>query len=470
MKEADVGAKGDRLREGSAKQGHRRYEEQMHRPKKKTSGQGEIRRGRLRIKRCKGHLRLKHIKPVFTKFAPTTLREKTARLHSKWLQKEKEGSSYPAGTPSNSEPEGPRISHHVVGLQRGDPHHQPPRKKLTRSGLQGGTRALKLQFHHVGKEKEPPNFWRPAVPSEDLEEVGRVAASLRTSLGGSGSSLEPPGMDKGDEFVATANAVETSDHRGKFKNSQRLRATATTEHDDSTPRRVHTKTPTPSYPAPTESDDSLDPELEVIPNPTQLTTTEDPLSFSVRTAFRSLPHPTVLLTTCLPPYAYRGMTISSLTSVCLAPVPVISFNIRKPSATLAALLRSGHFLIHLLQANENGARIADIFTMGKAGLEAAKFVRGMANFRERRWDVDEIKIKGTEGWVLPWVRGEGVGKVMQCEMLKSKMDIGDHVVVFGKVVGTLGGGEVWQDERFGLSYGGGEYRMPGEGIVIKNRK
>ena len=60
--------------------------------------------------------------------------------------------------------------------------------------------------------------------------------------------------------------------------------------------------------------------------------------------------------------AYHGMTVSSLTTVAMSPVPYITFNVRTPSRTLAAIEETRYFFIHALADNSTGAALANLFT------------------------------------------------------------------------------------------------------------
>ncbi|KAL3489650.1 flavin reductase like domain-containing protein [Aspergillus germanicus] len=69
---------------------------------------------------------------------------------------------------------------------------------------------------------------------------------------------------------------------------------------------------------------------------------------------------------------YRGMTVSSFNTVTLTPQPVISFNVRRPSETLHALLTSGRFLVHLLSPTQETAALARDFARGNHNLALGK--------------------------------------------------------------------------------------------------
>lgn len=115
----------------------------------------------------------------------------------------------------------------------------------------------------------------------------------------------------------------------------------------------------------------------------------DKTAEDVRLALRPLSHPVVLITAQQPPFDVvedtidespmndrqpdrdgsedsakrsRGITVSSFTTVALRPHPIVSFNIKIPSKTWAAVTASGDLRVHLLTATPRGAAIADTFT------------------------------------------------------------------------------------------------------------
>jgi len=227
--------------------------------------------------------------------------------------------------------------------------------------------------------------------------------------------------------------------------------------------------------------------------------TESALSTSLRHLMRSLPHSVVVLTTSLPRYPlpdsetppgspqepmpttpldYRAMTLSSFTTLTLTPEPVITFNIKTPSRTLEALSQSRHFLIHILKANRNGMKVADIFTKGNANSISLFLRQPNEVFRVR-------KVKLNTGIIMPLLKADGVDKVLRCVVMGSGQDgreegkwseqsgsglvrVGDHVLVLGKVEEIMGGGKRWKGGRSGLSYVDGRYRRVG--AVIEENK
>jgi hypothetical protein len=172
------------------------------------------------------------------------------------------------------------------------------------------------------------------------------------------------------------------------------------------------------------------------------------------------------------------MTLSSFTTLTLTPSPIITFNIKNPSRTLSALSQSRNFLIHILEASENGMKIADAFTKGNADdrslfLHENKDVFGVEEVGVGKENGVEIKI--------PMLKAEGVISVLRCVVLgaregvekeveedkRSKSNgsaiirVGNHMLVLGKVEEIIGGGE---EGRSGLCYADGRYRRVGDVI------
>jgi flavin reductase (DIM6/NTAB) family NADH-FMN oxidoreductase RutF len=176
------------------------------------------------------------------------------------------------------------------------------------------------------------------------------------------------------------------------------------------------------------------------------------------------------------------MTLSSFTTLTLTPSPVITFNIKRPSRTLDALYQSRHFLIHVLEASESGARVAERFTRGNKG--------GNVFLGKDDFEVGGLVVQnegmGGEGRgdvVLPRLRAEGVVSVLRCEILgngnqdmeknengrSGLVSVGDHVLVLGKVHEILGAEEGNGEGKHGLCYADGRYRRIGDVIEVEEK-
>ncbi len=201
--------------------------------------------------------------------------------------------------------------------------------------------------------------------------------------------------------------------------------------------------------------------------------TSQGLSTHMRHLMRRIPHPVVVITASAPYEAdqsslettFRGMTVSSFNTVTLDPTPLVSFNVRTPSATHTALAASGIFLAHFLSSTAFGARIADVFAKGNhATGQAFKdlAIDGMGN----------LKIfTGPEIRGAPLLIGSGVLRALRCRVLPGKeIVVGDHVVLVAEVVGILETPSnkvgVNYGEEMGLIYVDRGYKRIGDPIAI----
>lgn len=225
-----------------------------------------------------------------------------------------------------------------------------------------------------------------------------------------------------------------------------------------------------------------------------------PLSENLRHLMRSLPSSVVVLTTSVsapnntsaadqpPEQNYRGMTLSSFTTLSLAP-PLITFNIRAPSRTLSAIKQSGIFLIHVLEANREGATVADSFTKGNAdGIEVGEAFRdrdGSFQVENLIFELERTNDEALGGMEigLPRLAGKGVKRVLVCELYSSPamgencseglIEVGEHVLVVAKVKSILpeeGLEQTETDVQYGLSYVDGRYRTVGETLMAHDIK
>lgn len=215
---------------------------------------------------------------------------------------------------------------------------------------------------------------------------------------------------------------------------------------------------------------------------------------------RSLPSSVVVLTTCaarpdvtgaakhLPEPYYRGMTLSSFTTLSLTP-PLITFNIRAPSRTLSAIQQSGVFFIHVLEASQDGATVADSFTKGNAdGVEVGEAFRakdGLFTVENVTYELSKTDDgSGNRELDLPKLTGKGVKRVLACELYRPSsasdpsladgiIKVGEHVLIVAKVSAIFPEQGIVQTEdngEYGLSYVDGRYRMVGKTIMAHDTK
>ncbi|KAJ5961631.1 hypothetical protein N7501_006572 [Penicillium viridicatum] len=184
-----------------------------------------------------------------------------------------------------------------------------------------------------------------------------------------------------------------------------------------------------------------------VPQPPTLSTS---ISDQVRLLMRRVPYPVAIITATDPSgpedtTSFRGMTVSSFSTVTLTPHPVISFNVRRPSETLNALLASGRFLVHLLAPGQATATLARDFSKGNVTLAAMLKGHGEFEFAALPTENEE----GHPQRPLPILkrRAEAVATndgvdfpfVFECTLHPQKIDVHDHSIVLGTVVRAIEG-------------------------------
>ncbi|KAL4973685.1 flavin reductase like domain-containing protein [Aspergillus desertorum] len=222
------------------------------------------------------------------------------------------------------------------------------------------------------------------------------------------------------------------------------------------------------------------------PTPSSPTTTnnqhddQSSLSTQIRLLMRRVPYPVAIITSTEPlpsttptPLSptvnisftsrFRGMTVSSFNTVTLTPHPVISFNVRRPSETLQALLSSGRFLVHLLATDQATASLARDFARGNQNLALGEGMFEFVGVAPSPASEAETEAVGTtEGPSmppLPMLRMKGKDSmscaseakfgsfelvsscfpfIFECQLLpESVVDVYDHTIVVGKIVRAI---------------------------------
>lgn len=197
---------------------------------------------------------------------------------------------------------------------------------------------------------------------------------------------------------------------------------------------------------------------------------EPPLSSHLRTLMRTMPHSVVVATSTAPATedgkrpSFKGMTLSSFTTLTLSPAPIVTFNIHRPSQTLSAIAQSKQFFIHILSATESGARVADAFTKGN-GISSDVFQNSAFQVLRRQG------AEAAQRLDPPMLAADGIIKVLQCELMEEKglVEVGDHVLVLGKVFGIIepaGRKTRNTTEQRGLCYLDRGYRQVGPVIEL----
>lgn len=166
---------------------------------------------------------------------------------------------------------------------------------------------------------------------------------------------------------------------------------------------------------------------------------------------RRVPYPVAIITATDPTAppdgaSFRGMTVSSFNTVTLTPEPVISFNVRRPSETLNALLASGRFLVHVLAPSPATATLARDFSKGNTTL--ASMLSGHGEFEFSALKAARSS-SGEDERPLPLLRRRGLGSdnrldfpfVFECQLHPEKIDVQDHSIVLGTVLRAIEGSE-----------------------------
>ncbi|KAF8242610.1 hypothetical protein K440DRAFT_616702 [Wilcoxina mikolae CBS 423.85] len=172
-----------------------------------------------------------------------------------------------------------------------------------------------------------------------------------------------------------------------------------------------------------------------------------PISESLRTSMRALPHPVVILTTAAvaaPTSTGHGITLSTLTCVSLHPHALITFNIKTPSKTSRSMHKHGSFCIHVLRTTPHSAHIANVFAQ-----LAASHDRKLSPWTQLRGQIERDPDTGVPMLGLE----DGVISRWRCERYQV-VEVEDHEIWVGRVVqiddltGGKGEGLMYQNRRF----------------------
>ncbi|CAN3364518.1 hypothetical protein DICA2_E19834 [Diutina catenulata] len=99
------------------------------------------------------------------------------------------------------------------------------------------------------------------------------------------------------------------------------------------------------------------------------------LSNQFRHAMSRICTPAMVLTSATSdPSHLHGMTLSSVTSLSVKPVPKVCFNLHLPSYTSSELHHNGYCAIHILPPEPNSVRLGRLFAKGVKPAHGTKFV------------------------------------------------------------------------------------------------
>lgn len=135
---------------------------------------------------------------------------------------------------------------------------------------------------------------------------------------------------------------------------------------------------------------------------------------------------------------YKGVTLSSVTSLSINPKPLLQFNLQKPSTTSEFLHSHKYFAIHILAPTIESASLAKLFSRKRVfDVEKGEYVP-FAPFKELEKDVDyEVLHKDgvvdleIDGFTLPILKNN-VEKVIICKKY-NHFDIQDHEIWIGEI-------------------------------------
>ncbi|KXJ92919.1 flavin reductase like domain-domain-containing protein [Microdochium bolleyi] len=200
----------------------------------------------------------------------------------------------------------------------------------------------------------------------------------------------------------------------------------------------------------------------------------------------------------------RAMTASSFTSLTLHPAPTILFNVTLPSRSHSAILASRAFNVHILSADQHGAKVADLFARGYSNAPSSSIGEHGDGKRRRRLGLlaglDDIgvHVDGQQQWEDVWLatlqssakdlsvmlqelpapllRGPGILHVLQCRLVNLKLLEGEEsrhfALVAGQVTKVISTPTAASEEQFerrshkcALSYVDGAYRGPSPAVM-----
>ncbi|KAJ6017474.1 FMN-binding split barrel-like protein [Penicillium sp. IBT 35674x] len=197
------------------------------------------------------------------------------------------------------------------------------------------------------------------------------------------------------------------------------------------------------------------------------------ISEHVRLLMRRVPYPVAIITATDPSGApdtssFRGMTVSSFSTVTLTPNPVISFNVRRPSETLNALLASQRFLVHLLAPGSATATLARDFSKGNTTL--ASMLNGHGDFEFSALPVCPgeqdlgskrplpiLQRRDGSNDLMEDGRNTDFPFVLECTLHPQKIDVQDHSIVLGTVVRAIEAEDIALSERKCAQESGNEH-------------
>lgn len=183
-----------------------------------------------------------------------------------------------------------------------------------------------------------------------------------------------------------------------------------------------------------------------------------PLPEQMRGIMRCIPHPVVIISPSRDDASQASsedalaMTVSSFNTVCIHPTPVISFNTKVPSRTLAEIEQSGgDFLVHFLAPSSKAAALTHEFA-GRFGNHAASAAYSTGVEQRPKELGRAMRSMLRDGF-------DGLLARSKCRLMPEKtVEVGDHRILVAEVL-NVEYGPSWDQHPhpFGLMYAGGRY-------------
>ncbi|SCV03116.1 LAMI_0H05600g1_1 [Lachancea mirantina] len=151
--------------------------------------------------------------------------------------------------------------------------------------------------------------------------------------------------------------------------------------------------------------------------------------------------------------SFRGLTLSSVSSLSLKPKPLVQFNLQVPSFTSEALHKYKHFAIHLLKPNMVSTRLARTFSKGAMVHDSSGEIVPTRPFEDLVEEKHYRTYKlSSSDLVIPILKN--AERVFVCEAMEV-FKVGDH--------------EIWVGEIQDILTNGGDQSVDG-GVLYCNRK
>ncbi|SCU84931.1 LAFA_0D12882g1_1 [Lachancea sp. 'fantastica'] len=160
--------------------------------------------------------------------------------------------------------------------------------------------------------------------------------------------------------------------------------------------------------------------------------------------------------TSMPHSSFRGVTLSSVSSLSLKPQPMLQFNLQLPSFTSEALHAHNYFAIHLLKPDSRSKALARTFSKGAMTHQDSGKVMPTQPFKDLTESVhyNTYSLKEND-LVIPMLAN--AERVFVCQK-KDVFKVGDHEVWIGNVediienntlgTGKISGGLIYCNRKF----------------------